>query len=383
VQPTPSNDCEPDVPARADSTLARTAEPGANGAAGAEGRPPLLSVVSPVFCEAGTIGEFYTRTTRALEALAPEFRHEIIFVDDGSTDGSPAELLQLSQRDPAVRVISLSRNFGHQAALTAGLDHAAGDVVITLDADLQDPPEVIPEMVCLWREGWQVVYAVRRRRKGEGAFKRFTARAFYRILSRLSDVRIPLDSGDFRLMDRAVVDALAELREESRYLRGMVSWVGFRQCPLEYDRDPRHTGETKFSLGRMVRFAIDGISSFSDKPLRVAGQLGLVVTAGSLLLMLWVIVGKVIDPSRSIAGWASLMAVVLFLGGVQLVSIGLLGEYIGRIFRQTKGRPLYIVARRANFSPPGDGTVVGAAHIRSVGPARDAHKAPAEGRATT
>jgi dolichol-phosphate mannosyltransferase len=339
-------------------------------------------VVSPVFCEEGTIGEFYTRTKRALEALPPGCRHEIVFVDDGSTDGSPAALLQLSQQDPAVRVVSLSRNFGHQAALTAGLDHAAGDVVITLDADLQDPPEVIPEMVRLWQQGWRVVYGVRRTRKGEGAFKRLTARVFYRLLSGLSDVRIPLDSGDFRLMDRAVVDALAELREESRYLRGMVSWVGFRQCPLEYDRDPRYTGETKFSLRRMLRFAIDGISSFSDKPLRVAGQFGMLVTAGSLLLMLWVIVGKLIDPSKSIAGWASLMAVVLFLGGVQLVSIGLLGEYIGRIFRQTKGRPLYVVAGRTNFLPGSDRAQTGPADVRSTGTARDARTAPSEGRAT-
>jgi dolichol-phosphate mannosyltransferase len=209
---------------------------------------------------------------------------------------------------------------------------------------------VIGEMVRLWREGNQVVYGVRRARRGESAFKRLTASAFYRVLSRLSDVRVPLDSGDFRLMDRAVVDVLKELREESRYIRGLVSWVGFRQCPLLYDRDPRFAGKTKFRLSRMFVFAFDGISSFSDKPLRVASHLGMLVTVGSLLAMLWAIAGKLIDPSRSIAGWTSVMVAVLFLGGVQLLSIGLLGEYVGRIFRQAKARPLYVVARRVNFT---------------------------------
>jgi polyisoprenyl-phosphate glycosyltransferase len=274
----------------------------------------------------------------------------MIFVNDGSTDGSLAALLDIARRDPTVRVIDLSRNFGHQLAITAGIDHAAGDAVVVLDADLQDPPEVIGEMVRLWREGNQVVYGVRRARRGESAFKRLTAGAFYRILSRLSDVRVPLDSGDFRLMDRAVVDVLKDLREESRYIRGLVSWVGFRQCPLLYDRDPRFAGKTKFGLGRMFVFGFDGISSFSEKPLRIASHLGMLVTLGSLLAMLWVIAGRLIDPSRSIAGWTSVMVTVLFLGGVQLLSIGLLGEYVGRIFRQAKARPLYVVARRVNFA---------------------------------
>jgi glycosyltransferase involved in cell wall biosynthesis len=311
---------------------------------------PLVSVVAPVYCEERVVGEFYGRCKQALEALTPAIRHEVVFVNDGSTDGSLAALLDIAGRDPAVRVIDLSRNFGHQLAITAGIDHAAGDAVVVLDADLQDPPEVIGEMVRLWREGNQVVYGVRRARRGESAFKRLSAGAFYRILSRLSDVRVPLDSGDFRLMDRAVVDVLKELREESRYLRGLVSWVGFRQCPLPYDRDPRFAGKTKFGLSRMFVFALDGISSFSDKPLRVASHLGMLVTVGSLLAMVWVIAGKLIDPTRSIAGWTSVMVVVLFLGGVQLLSIGLLGEYVGRIFRQAKARPLYVVARRVNFT---------------------------------
>jgi dolichol-phosphate mannosyltransferase len=309
---------------------------------------PTVSVVSPVFCEEQTIAEFYARAKGVLGTLPAAYRHEIVFVNDGSTDASLATLLRIAETDPAVRVIDLSRNFGHQVALTAGIDHATGDAVIAMDADLQDPPELIPEMLRLWREGFHVVYGVRRARKGESVFKRATAGLFYRILSRLSDVPIPLDSGDFRLMDRAVVDVLKGLREESRYIRGLVSWVGFKQCPLHYDRDPRYAGETKFSVRRMLGFAFDGISSFSDKPLRVASHLGTLVTIGSLMLMVWIIVTKMIFPSRSEAGWTSMMAVVLFLGGVQLISIGLLGEYVGRIFRQSKGRPLYIVARDVN-----------------------------------
>ena len=325
--------------------------PGPNGPA-ADLAAPLISLVVPVYCERRIIGEFYDRAKRALASLGPNVRYEMVFVNDGSTDGSLAALLGLAARDPALRVIDLSRNFGHQVAITAGIDHAGGDAVVVIDGDLQDPPEVVPEMVGLWREGYQVVYGVRRARKGETVFKRLTAGAFYRLLSRLSDIPVPLDSGDFRLMDRAVVDVLNELREESRYIRGLVSWVGFKQCPLPYDRDARFAGETKFGLRRMLGFALDGISSFSDKPLRVASHLGMVVTLGSLLLMLWLIGAKLIEPQRSITGWTSVMVAVLFLGGVQLVSIGLLGEYVGRIFRQTKGRPLYVVSRRVNFEPP-------------------------------
>ena len=331
--------------------------PGPNGApvsgdaaAGRSG-PALISLVVPVYCEQRIIGEFYDRAKRALGALGPDCRHEVVFVNDGSTDGTLPALLAVAARDPAVRVVDLSRNFGHQLAITAGIDHASGDAVIVLDGDLQDPPEVIPDMVGLWREGYHVVYGVRRARRGESAFYRLTAGAFYRLLSRLSDLPIPLDSGDFRLMDRAVVDVLKELREESRYIRGLVSWVGFRQCPLPYDRDPRFAGETKYGLRRLVRLGLDGISSFSDKPLRVATHLGMAVTVGSLLLMVWIIGGKLLKPDKVIQGWTSVMVVMLFLGGVQLVSIGVMGEYVGRIFRQTKGRPLYVVARRFNFGP--------------------------------
>lgn len=350
-----------DLPPPGHSQAGRDDHNGLPGAAGPPD-PPLVSLVVPVYCEQRIIGEFYDRAKRAMESLRAEagaagggVRHEIVFVNDGSTDGTLPELLALAARDPAVRVVDLSRNFGHQIAITAGIDHAGGDAVVVLDGDLQDPPEVIVDMVRRWREGYHVVYGVRRARRGETAFKRLAAGTFYRLLSRLSDLSIPLDSGDFRLMDRAVVDVLKELREESRYIRGLVSWVGFRQCPLYYDRDPRFAGEPKYSLRRLVGLALDGISSFSDKPLRLATHLGMLVTVGSLLLMAWVIGGKLLRPDRAVPGWASVMVVMLFLGGVQLVSIGVMGEYVGRIFRQTKGRPLYVVARRINFAPGGAG----------------------------
>lgn len=314
----------------------------------AAGQSGLISAVVPVYCEERVIPELYARLKAALESLAG-FRHEIVFVNDGSIDSSPRLLGDLARKDPAVRVLSLSRNFGHQLAITAGLDHAAGDVVVVLDADLQDPPEVIADMVRKWQEGFQVVYGVRESREGEPFIRLAAIKVFYRLLSYLSDIKIPLDSGDFRLMDRVVVDALLQLREESRYIRGLVSWVGYRQCPLRYGRQSRHSGHSKYRLARLVRLALDGISSFSERPLRLSSHLGFLVTAGSLLLMLYVIIGKLINPQRIIAGWASVMAAVLFLGGVQLLSIGILGEYVGRIFRQAKNRPLYIVAERINF----------------------------------
>jgi len=313
------------------------------------GQPALISVVVPVYFEERVLRDSYARLKAAMLSLSPDFAYELIFVNDGSTDGSGAILAELAGSDAAVRVVSLSRNFGHQLAITAGIDHAMGDAVVLIDADLQDPPEVIPQMVAKWQEGFKVVYGVRRSRAGETRFKLLTAKLFYRLLSRLSDVKIPLDCGDFRLMDRAVVDELVQIREESRYIRGLVSWVGFPQCPVEYERQPRLSGETKFRLGKMLRFALDGISSFSEAPLRLSGQVGLIVTVGSLLLMAWIIGGKIMNPAQTVAGWTSVMVAVLFLGGVQLISIGVLGEYIGRIFRQTKGRPLYVVAERINF----------------------------------
>ena len=304
---------------------------------------PLLSVVVPIYFEEDTIDEFYNRMKAVLVAFMPDLRHELIFVNDGSTDRSLGLLKELSERDSTVRIINFSRNFGHQIAITAGIDNAAGDAVIVIDGDLQDPPEVIRGMVEKWREGYKVVYGVRSTRKGESVFKLLTARLFYRLINKLSDVTLPLDSGDFRLMDRVVVDALKSLREENRYIRGLISWIGFAQYGLQYERDSRYAGETKFNVKKMLRFALDGITSFSDKPLRLSSKMGMMITAMAFISMIWLIISKFVNPHATIAGWTSLLVVVLFLGGIQLISIGVLGEYMGRIYRETKHRPLYVV----------------------------------------
>lgn len=310
---------------------------------------PLLSVVVPIYFEEQLIDEFYYRMKKVLVNLEPHYRHELIFVNDGSTDRSLELLKALSQKDNAVRVIDFSRNFGHQIAITAGIDYATGDAVVVIDGDLQDPPEVIPQMVTKWEEGYKVVYGVRSKRKGETAFKLLTASIFYRLIGKLSDVKLPLDAGDFRLMDRVVVDALGQIHEENRYIRGLVTWIGFPQYGLPYERDIRYAGETKFTLKKMIKFAFDGITSFSDKPLHLSSQLGMLVTGASFIAMVWVILSKLIYPQSSIPGWTSLLVVVLFLGGIQLISIGILGQYIGRIYRETKRRPLYIVSKKYGF----------------------------------
>lgn len=309
----------------------------------------VVSVVGPVMNESAGIRLFYERLTAAMESIQPPLDHEIVLVDDGSTDDSVQVIEQLCADDPRVRLLVLSRNFGHQIAITAGIDNADGDAVVVIDTDLQDPPEVIAEMVGRWREGFKVVYGVRRQRAGESRFKLLTAKVFYRLVNRLADVDLPLDSGDFRLMDRQVVHALREIREENRYIRGLVSWVGFRQCAVEYQRDARYAGTTKFTVRRMLRFALDGITSFSEKPLRLAIQLGALTTAAALALAVWIGVAKILRPENALPGFASLMIVTLFFGGVQLLSIGLLGEYVGRIYREAKRRPLYLVAERQNF----------------------------------
>lgn len=308
------------------------------------GERPLLSVVAPFYQSVPTIAEFYRRTKAVLNGLADEYAHELVFVNDGSTDGTGEMLRDLAGRDPAVRVIELSRNFGHQLAITAGVDAARGDVVVVMDDDLQDPPEVVPQMLAKWREGFKVVYGVRSKRAGESAFKRATAKVFYRLLGRMSDTPIPLDTGDFRLMDRRVVDVLSEMREETRYVRGMVAWIGFAQAGIPYERDARFAGETHYPLRRMVDLAVDGMLSFSRKPLELTTRLGFGVTVLALIAAAWVLVGKLLYPSTVIAGWASVLIAVLFMGGVQLISVGVLGAYVGRVFLETKRRPLYIVA---------------------------------------
>jgi dolichol-phosphate mannosyltransferase len=300
-------------------------------------------LVIPVYFEEAVIEAFYHRSVESLASLTEEFELEFLFVNDGSTDRSLEILLNLRQVDPRVKVIQFSRNFGHQIAVTAGVDHACGDVVVVIDADLQDPPDVILDMLIKWRDGYKVVYGVRIERKGENAFKLFTAKWFYRILGKLSDTKIPLDTGDFRLMDKAVVERLRDMREESRYIRGMVSWIGFKQCGVPYSRDPRFAGETKYPLNKMIRFALNGITSFSEKPLTFAAWFGTVVTFSGFVFLGFILIGKLRHPAQSVSGWSSLISVVLFFGGIQLLSLGILGQYIGRIYREVKHRPLYIL----------------------------------------
>jgi dolichol-phosphate mannosyltransferase len=308
--------------------------------------------VIPVYFEQEVLPEFYRRLAVVMDGLQDRVECEAVFVDDGSKDRSPEILAGFAAADPRVRVVYFSRNFGHQLAITAGLDHARGDAVVTIDSDLQDPPEVVSQFVDAWLGGAKVVLGVRRTRAGESAFKLATAKVFYRLLSRLSDVPLTADSGDFRLLDRQVVEALKQVREVDRYLRGIISWVGFQQVQVPYDRDARLAGTTKYPLRKMVRLAFDGISSFSDKPLRMASHVGLGVVGLAVFGLFWVVIGKLLHPQRIDQGWASLMVIILFLGGVQLMSIGLLGEYVGRIFRQTKDRPLYVVARTIDPERP-------------------------------
>lgn len=303
---------------------------------------PVLSVVCPVYNEADVLDEFHRRTVAALEPIGASF--EIVFTDNRSTDASLDVLRRLAAADTRVRVVALSRNFGKQRSLTAGIDHARGDAVVLIDSDLQDPPELIPELVQRWRAGADMVYGQRTTRQGEGFAKRNLTKVFYRLIGRLSETPLPHHTGDFRLMSRKVVDALRSMREENRYLPGMVAWLGFRQEALAYDRPGRTSGTTKFRPGHLFRFAIDGITSFSDKPLRMSSAAGAFITTAAFLYAAWVVVRRlVIGPEAAIPGFTSVLVAVLFLGGVQLLSIGVLGEYIGRIYNETKRRPLYVV----------------------------------------
>jgi polyisoprenyl-phosphate glycosyltransferase len=304
---------------------------------------PMISIVSPVYDEEAGIEEFHRRLSACLEGLAADLDFEVVYVNDGSVDRSLELLREIVADDDRVRVVDLSRNFGHQIALSAGVDHAHGDAVVVIDSDLQDPPEVIPEMIERWRKGFKVVYGVRVSRSGETRFKLWTSKLYYGLIDRVSEVPLPRNAGDFRLLDRQVVDVLDQMPERNRYVRGMVAWVGFPQCAVEYERDARYAGTTKYSLTKMIRLGLDGITSFSDRPLRLATELGVLVTVVSFAFGLWVILASIVDPSGGSRGWPSLMAVVLFLGGVQLLCVGVLGEYVGRVYRETKGRPLYVV----------------------------------------
>jgi polyisoprenyl-phosphate glycosyltransferase len=307
----------------------------------------LHSFVIPVFNEAQGLEPLRSRLSALFTSLAPDSA-EVIFVNDGSRDGSGEILDRFHKEDPRFKVIHLSRNFGHQLAITAGLDWADGDTVIVMDADLQDPPELARELIAKWREGFEVVFAQRRRRVGETWFKLFTAKVFYRTIRRLTNVDIPLDTGDFRLMDRRAVLAFRELREQSRFVRGMVSWLGFRQTGVLYDRDERKFGETHYPLKKMIRFAIDGITSFSAIPLRIATYLGLLSALTALVLAIWTLYVR-FATGLAIPGWSSVMLAVLFLGGAQLVCLGIFGEYLGRTYNEAKRRPLYFVGRTHGF----------------------------------
>ncbi len=304
----------------------------------------LLSVVVPMYYEEEVAQECYNRLTRVLES---HFNYELVFVNDGSTDGTLPILQDIAKKDQRVRVISFARNFGHQIAVTAGVDKARGDAIVIIDADLQDPPEIIPDMVSLWQQGYDVVYAKRKKRKGESAFKLMTAKLFYRFLASMTDIKIPTDTGDFRLIDKQVAEVFRKMPERNRFIRGMISWIGFHQIPLEYERDERFAGETKYPLKKMLKFASDGIISFSAKPLKWMLSIGFWSTMLAMVLFVYAVVCKFIGSPES--GWASLMAVMAFLGGVQLLSIGLLGEYVARIYDESKGRPLYIIAKEINM----------------------------------
>ena len=301
---------------------------------------PIISIVAPIYNEVATLPEFYRRVKDALQYL--EHTWELVLVDDGSLDGSSEMIRDLSKQDKRVRQVIFARNFGHQIAVTAGLNFARGRAVIIMDSDLQDPPETIPDLVKKWKEGFEVVYAVREQREGESWFKLFTASLFYRLIYRITDVSIPMDVGDFRLMDRKVVDVLNQMRERHRFLRGMAAWVGFRQIGVPYRRAARYAGETKYPLKKMLKFASDAITSFSYFPLQLATYLGF-ISAGISILVIPVVIVLRLAGSQAFFGQATTLIAVLFLGGVQLISLGILGEYIGRLYDEAKGRPLYIV----------------------------------------
>jgi glycosyltransferase involved in cell wall biosynthesis len=298
------------------------------------------SIIAPIYNETDNITELYRRVKEVMDSAKEPW--EFILVDDGSTDGSTEKIRELAQSDETVRPVIFARNFGHQVAITAGWDYARGDAVIIIDADLQDPPETILELAKKWKEGYEVVYAVRAEREGESWFKKFTAALFYRIIYSITDVKIPVDTGDFRLMDRKVVDVLKQMRERHRFPRGMSAWVGFKQIGVEYKRAARHAGVTKYPFKKMLRLALNAITGFSYFPLQVATYFGF-FSAGISILAIPVVAYMRMTGSQAFFGQATTLIAVLFLGGVQLISLGILGEYIGRLYDEAKGRPLYIV----------------------------------------
>jgi glycosyltransferase involved in cell wall biosynthesis len=308
-------------------------------AAGEQQVELTISVVVPAYNEEAVLGEFYRRTVAVLSQIGAPF--ELVFVNDGSRDGTLRVLHELRAHDPRVVIVDLSRNFGKEIAMTAGLDHAAGEVVVVIDADLQDPPELIEDFVAAWREGYDVVYAVRTVRDGETWLKKATASLFYRLMGSVSRIEIPRDTGDFRLMSRRAVDALGKLREQHRFMKGLFAWVGFPSKPVYYRRDPRHAGETSFNYVKLWNLAVEGFTSFTIAPLKVATYTGLFIAFVAFVYAAYVVY-KTLRYGDPVQGYPSLMTVVLFLGGVQLVFTGIIGEYLGRVFNEVKGRPLYL-----------------------------------------
>ena len=304
-------------------------------------KKPTFSIIAPIYNELENIPELYPRVRDVMDQTGEPW--ELILVDDGSTDGSTDVIRTLAENDARVKPVIFARNFGHQIAVTAGLDYSRGDAVVIIDADLQDPPEVILDLIEKWREGYEVVYAVRAEREGESWFKKTTASLFYRVIYRITDVNIPLDTGDFRLMDRKVVNVMNQMRERHRFLRGMSSWVGFKQIGINYKRKARFAGETKYPFSKMLKLALNAITSFSYFPLQLATYIGF-ITAGLSVIAIPVVVLLRLITGTTLEGQATTLIIVLFLGGVQLISLGIIGEYIGRIYDEAKGRPLYIVA---------------------------------------
>lgn len=307
----------------------------------------VCTVIIPMYNEEAVIKETYHRLKKVMDQAGESY--ELLFVNDGSKDQSASIISELSAADKNIRLVDFSRNFGHQIAVTAGMDFAQGQAIVIIDADLQDPPEVIPKMLEKWREGYDVVYGKRLKRQGETIFKKITAYAFYRILAALTNDNIPKDTGDFRLIDRKVCDAMKSLQEKNRFLRGMVNWVGFRQTAVEYVRDERWAGETKYPLKKMLKFAADGIISFTYKPLKLATYLGFLLSISGFIYLGIVLYQKIFTNSVALSGWASIIAVNLVFNGITLIILGIIGEYIGRIYEEVKGRPLYIVREKLGF----------------------------------
>ncbi|CAN5604108.1 glycosyltransferase family 2 protein [soil metagenome] len=310
---------------------------------------PQLSIIIPIYNEEGNIPSLFERLNQAVLQLNVEC--EFVFVNDGSRDGSIKLIKNLAEKHSAVRYIDFARNFGHQVAVTAGLDHCSGKVAVIIDADLQDPPELIPDLYKKWEEGFEVVYAKRRSREGETKLKKLTAKMFYRILKKITSINIPVDTGDFRLIDRKIIEVLKKMPEQQKFLRGQISWIGFRQTYIEYDRDSRHAGKTGYTFKKMIRLALDGITSFSNLPLKFATFAGFMVSGIAFIMILYALYSRFISKDY-VPGWTSLMLAVLFIGGVQLICIGIIGEYISRLSSNIRNRPLYIM-NETNIPPAG------------------------------